>query len=124
MSLSMRRIVLRLSLLVLPVCLARAQSSALSVNLSSREESRMFYRTIFNASENVPMTWTGDYASGSAGNTSAAFKEAVRLRINFYRALVGVPADITFNNTYSTRAQQAAMLMSVNNTLSHTPPTS
>jgi hypothetical protein len=37
------------------------------------------------ALENVPMGWTGDYAT-NAGDTSAAFKEATRLRINFYRA--------------------------------------
>ena len=27
----------------------------------SREQSRSFYRTVFNASEGVPMEWTGDY---------------------------------------------------------------
>ena len=47
------------------------------------------------------MEWTGSYTTGLAGDTSAAHKEATRLRINFYRALVGVPADITFNSTYN-----------------------
>ena len=101
-----------------------AQPAALSVNPSSREEVRQFYRTVFPASENVPMGWTGSYATGNAGDTSAAFQEATRLRINFYRALVGVPADITFNATNSAKAQQAALLMSVNDSLSHTPPSS
>jgi hypothetical protein len=119
----MRRLATRLLLLVFPAALAHAQPVALSVNNASREEVRQFYRTIFNASENVPIAWTGSYATGDAGSTSSAFKEATRLRINFYRALAGVPADVTFNATYSAQAQHAALLMSVNNELSHTPPT-
>jgi hypothetical protein len=120
----MRGVFLRISLLLLAVSVTRSQPVALSVNPASREEVRQFYRTIFPASENVPMNWSGSYESGTAGETSAAFKEATRLRVNFYRALVGVPADITFNSTYSAQAQQAALLMSVNDSLSHTPPPS
>src|SRR5688572_13324623 len=120
----MHRATLRLCLLLLPAWLLHAQPVTLSVNTSSREEVRQFYRTIFNASENVPMGWTGSYATGNAGDTSAAFKKATRLRINFFRALVGVPADITFNPTFNAKSQQAALLMSVNNDLDHTPPPS
>lgn len=97
-----------------------ATATPLTVNIASREEVREFYRAIYFASEGVPMAWTGDYTSGNAGDTSAAFKEAVRLRINFFRALVGVPAAITFNSTYSSEDQQAALMMSGNNTLQHT----
>ncbi len=108
----------------------RAQPVALTVNPASREEMRQFYRAIYSASENVPMGWTGSYATGNAGDTSAAFKEATRLRINFLRALVGVPAGIVFNPAYSAADQQAALMQSVNafsaatNTISlnHTPP--
>src|SRR5688572_7928639 len=120
----MRCAALRLCLLLLPACVLHAQPVALSVNTSSREEVRQYYRTIFNASENVPMGWTGSYATGNAGDTSPAYKEATRLRINFFRALVGVPADITFNPTFSAKSQQAALLMSVNHALNHTPPPS
>ena len=42
------------------------------------------------------------------------------LRINFFRALAGVPAAIVFNSTFSAKAQQAALMMSANNTLQHT----
>lgn len=101
-----------------------AQPVALSVNPASREEVRQFYRAVYQASEGIPMAWTGNYATGAAGDTSAAFKEATRLRINFYRALVGVPAGVTFNATFSTKAQQAALMMSANQALSHFPPTS
>src|SRR5687768_6015497 len=120
----MRRAFPPLSLLLLLSGVAQAQPTALSVNPASREEVRQFFRTVFHASENVPLEWTGNYATGSAGDTSAAHKEAVRLRINFYRALVGVPADVTFSSSYNGIAQHAALLMSVNNALSHTPPPS
>ena len=113
---------IRVSLLLLCASLAPAQPVALSVNNASREEVRQFYRALFHASENVSMGWTGNYSTGNAGDTNATFKEATRLRINFYRALAGVPADIAFNSTYSAKAQAAALLMSVNDTLSHTPP--
>ncbi|HEY1108698.1 MAG TPA: CAP domain-containing protein, partial [Opitutaceae bacterium] len=105
---------------------AFAQPSALTVDISSREEVRQFYRAVYFASENVPMGWTGSYALRAGlpdfGDTSPAFKEATRLRINFYRALVGVPADIRFDNEYNVKAQQAALMVSANNELNHFPP--
>ncbi len=126
----MPRIPVSVGLLPLLALAAFGQPTALTVDPRSREEVRQFYRAIYSASENVPMGWTGNYAAGNAGDTSAAFKEATRLRINFFRALVGVPAGITFNPTYNTATQDAALMQSVNAaegnvvTLNHTPPTS
>jgi hypothetical protein len=106
---------------------AMASATPFTVDVASREEVRQFYRSIYNASESVPMGWTGNYTAASAvtaaGDTSAAFKEAVRVRINFFRALVGVPAGIAFDAAYSAKDQQAALMMSANNGLSHFPPT-
>ncbi len=115
----MPRLAFHLGLYASLVIAASAQPTALTVDTRSREEVRQFYRAIYNASENVPINWTGNYATGNAGDTSAAFKEATRLRINFFRALVGVPAGITFDSTFSAKAQQAALMMSANNTLQH-----
>ncbi len=44
------------------------------------------------------------------------------LRINYYRAMAGVPASITWRSDYSLKAQAAALMMSANNALSHFPP--
>lgn len=105
-----------------------AQPSALTVDPFSRDEVRQFYRAIYFASENVPIEWTGSYAMRGSlpdfGDTSPAFKEATRLRINFFRALVGVPADIRFDPALNVKAQQAAFMMSANNALNHNPPPS
>jgi len=107
-----------------------ADGSTLSgfvVDPSSREESRTFFKTVFAASEGVDMAWTGNYTDtgnpvAAAGDTSQVFKDAVRRRINFVRAMVGVPATIVFNSTFSAKSQQAALIMSANNSLSHGPP--
>jgi hypothetical protein len=116
-----RCIAMYLAALCLAVSHGIAQTTALSVNTAVREEVRQFYRAVYSASQAVPMGWSGNYETGAPGTTSSLFKEATRLRINFYRALVGVPADITFDATYNIMAQRAALLMSVNDTLSHSP---
>lgn len=92
------------------------------VNPAQREESRNFYNSVYQASENVPISWTGSLVTGNAGTTSQAFKDAVLLRVNYFRAMAGVPSSTTFSAENSAKAQQAALMMSANKTLSHTPP--
>jgi uncharacterized protein YkwD len=101
---------------------ALADLVPLTVDTSSREAVRQFYRSVYLAADGVPIEWTGNTATGVPGTTSAAFKDSVLLRINAVRALAGVPADVTFNDTFSAKAQQAALMMSANNALSHNPP--
>lgn len=102
---------------------------ALTVDISTRAESRAFFRTLYGLSDNIPIQWTGSLtgtpgssATGTAGTTAAAFKDAVQLRINWFRAMAGVPASIVFSDTYSAADQQAALMMSANNALNHYPP--
>jgi hypothetical protein len=104
--------------------------AALSVEITSRAESRAFYNSIYLASENVPSGWTGTLsgtpgtsATGTAGTTSAAFQSAVQLRINWYRAMAGVPGWIAFDPVnYGAPDQDAALMMAANNALDHDPP--
>ncbi|HVU23708.1 MAG TPA: CAP domain-containing protein, partial [Opitutus sp.] len=97
-------------------------ATPLTVDIDSREEVRQFYRAIYGASDGVAMQWTGSLDTGDAGDTSAAFKAATLLRINFFRALAGVSPSVTLNSAYSAKAQQAALMMSANTALSHNPP--
>jgi hypothetical protein len=71
----------------------------------------------------VPMGWSGDVVLGIPGNTSPAWKDAVDTRINWFRAMAGVPPVITIDPTFSAKDQQAAMMFSVNQQISHFPPT-
>ena len=94
------------------------------VDSSNRTDVLAFYNTIYTASEGYAqnLAWTGNVTTGVAGTTEAAFKDDVRRRVNFYRALTGLPADIVFNDTKSAKCQEAALMMAANNALSHTPP--
>lgn len=101
---------------------AAAATEPFTVDTSSREETRQFYRAIYGASEGVPIEWTGDITTGDAGDTADAYKEAVLVRVNYFRAMSGVPANVMLNSTFSAKAQQAALMMSANSALSHFPP--
>jgi hypothetical protein len=55
------------------------------------------------------------------GTNSTGFQSDVLRRVNFYRALAGVPANLTLNSEKSAKAQEAALLCARNNGLSHHP---
>jgi hypothetical protein len=93
----------------------------LSVDLTSREQSRQFYRALSAASESAAIGFTGDVAAGAAGDTSVAFKEAVRLRVNFIRAFAGIPGEVQFSPSLNVKCQLGALIGSLNNAISHTP---
>lgn len=98
-------------------------SGALSVQPANRQESLIFYRQYFLTGSNEP-GWTGNVASCNPGTTSQIFRDAVVKRINYFRAMAGVPAQVSLLDGYNQKAQKAALMMSANNALSHNPPTS
>jgi len=92
------------------------------LNISSRETSREFFNLVYGASENVPIDWSGDITNCIPGTNSTASLQAVARRVNYFRAMAGIPASITFSNEFSRKAQLAALMMSANNNLDHFPP--
>lgn len=68
--------------------------------------------------------WTGNRSSCQAGTTNPAYRDAIIDRVNWFRSIAGVPANVTENATYSSKAQQAALMMSVSDRLSHDPDSS
>jgi hypothetical protein len=82
-----------------------------------------YYLTEYPASEGIAAGWTGSHSNCHPGTTSAAFREAVLRRINYFRAMAGIPPVTSFNDSYNRKAQAAALMMSVNKALNHTPPT-
>jgi uncharacterized protein YkwD len=94
------------------------------IDPSVRQTSLDYYNQVYRASDGVDIGWTGNHANCLAGETSTAFREAVQLRINYFRAMAGVPATVQLSAEYSRKAQQAALMMSVNGQLSHNPPPS
>ncbi len=94
------------------------------VDPTNRTDVLAFYQTVYTASENYAanLAWTGNVVTGTAGTTSAAFQGDVLRRINFYRALSGLPADITLDAAKSAKDQEAALMFARNGMLSHFPP--
>ena len=87
-----------------------------------RFRARAFFNSVYRASEDTPVGFTGDPGTCIPGDTAAGFKSAVLARVNYFRAMAGVPAAVTFRADFNTRAQQGALLMYANQQLSHTPP--
>jgi uncharacterized protein YkwD len=99
-------------------------TASLAVDPADRAASIRFYLEHYQNASAPVIGWTGSVVGCAPGTTSAAFQAAVAERINYFRAMAGVPAGITISMDYATKAQAAALMMSANNSLSHSPPAS
>ncbi len=98
-----------------------SQGGPLTIFPHSRAASRAFYNTYYLAQDQA-INWTGDRSNCNAGMTDLTFRDAVLLRLNYFRAMAGVAATVTFADANNAKDQQAALMMSVNNQLNHNPP--
>lgn len=101
-----------------------AAASSNWFDTSSRSTVQALYLNQFASLDATPFGWSGDVAAGTAGSTSQAYKDAVFARVNWVRALAGIPASVVLDAAWSAKDQDAAMMMSVNRQLSHAPPAS
>lgn len=92
------------------------------VDTQNRAAAREWYLTEYLGSTNNESGWTGNHATCGAGTTAEAFRAAILRRINYFRSMAGIPPLTGFDATYNAKAQAAALMMSVNRSLSHTPP--
>ncbi len=95
-------------------------TGSFNVSASSREQVREFYNAVYTSSEGIAMNSTAVTASCTPGTNATAFQNATLRRINWLRAMAGIPAAITFSSSESTLDQAGALMMSANNTLQHT----
>jgi hypothetical protein len=94
-------------------------TGGLTVDTSSREQTREFYNALFTASSGTAANSTAVTASCTPGTNSPAFINATLLRINWYRAMAGMPALITFDASEGSQDQAAAVMMSEHGALQH-----
>jgi hypothetical protein len=94
------------------------------VDTQDRQEVVTYYLVDYQSSDGVDSGWSGNVGSCSAGSTSDAFRDAILRRINYFRAMAGVPALEGFLPDYNNKAQAAALMMSAEGALSHTPDAS
>lgn len=103
------------------VALAHSGGAGFAINLSSREESRIAHNTLYAAGEYADSAWDGSVSNCMAGTTASTFKELTLLRVNYYRAMAGVPSTVVLDDTFNSKNQAAALIMAANDMLSHTP---
>jgi hypothetical protein len=95
---------------------------SLWVDTQNRQTVLEFYVNQYLSIDGIHIDWTGSQAACDPGTTSVAFRQAVLKRINFFRAMAGIPATVTFSDESNRLAQAAALMMSANRALNHTPP--
>ena len=81
------------------------------MDTSSREQVREFYNAVYTSSDGVPINSTAVTASCFPGTNSPAFVSATLRRINWFRALAGIPAAVTFDADECAKDQAAALMM-------------
>src|SRR4051794_26945580 len=92
------------------------------IDTSNRATVAQFYQSAYVGSANIDPGWTGSYVTGDPGTTTAAFKQVVLNRINYYRSMAGEGNVASFDAAFTQKDQQAALMMSANKALNHTPP--
>ncbi len=103
---------------------AGALAAAGWIDTSSRETVRSLYQSVIVATNNVPIGWTGSVNGCVPGTTTQAYKDAVLQRINWFRGMAGVPAGVSLDSALGAKDREAALMMSANQALDHTPPPS
>ncbi|MGH9340027.1 MAG: CAP domain-containing protein [Acidobacteriota bacterium] len=96
-------------------------ATGLEVDTQDRSAVREFFQTVYKASNNVDPGFTGNVDACRPGRVSAAFLEAILRRVNFFRAMAGVPAAVVLGEELNDKAQQAALMMAAEEELSHFP---
>lgn len=90
------------------------------IDTSNREAVAVAYASEYGTST-PDMDWTGDYDDCDPGAASTRLALATVRRVNYYRAMAGVPAGVELNEELSAKAQHGALTMSATGRLSHSP---
>ncbi len=102
---------------------APADAALSPIDPSDRQAVVSLYYNTYVASRQVPSGWTGSTDTCTAGTTSEAYADATMAMVNYFRAMTRLPAALPHNTAKDAKAQQAALMMSANRALSHSPPT-
>ncbi len=97
--------------------------ATISFDPQSRSQVALAYQNIFLPQGAVPIGWTGNVGACNAGTTTTAYRQATIDRVNYYRTQAGLPGSVSlFGGSQSSGTQQAALMFSANQLLSHSPP--
>lgn len=93
-----------------------------TVDAQTRNAVVAFYHQTYKASVDVASGWDGNVDTCNEGAISNDYRDAMLRRINFYRAMCALPANLALDTNWNQACQEAALMMSANRTLSHYPP--
>jgi len=106
-----------------PAFMTKAVVNVPAIDTSNMAAVSAAYNLYYNVAM-PPVGFTGSSAACNPGSVSLAFQEWTISRINFLRAMAGVPGNTTLDSTQNGNEQAAALIMSANNMLSHAPASS
>jgi len=103
--------------------LGHAQQSAPvpAVDPTDRQAVSALYRDYYGAGSIPAVGWTGSLSAGVAGDLNPDYRAATLRRINYFRAMSGLPGDLLTDPSLDSSCQQAALLFAANRQLSHDP---
>jgi hypothetical protein len=93
-----------------------------TVTNAARDSALADYTTNYLGSAISSTGWTGNVAACAAGYCSQATNTAVLKRINYFRRVTGLNDNCTLDASLFSQEQEAALMMTANNQLNHTPP--
>ena len=92
------------------------------LDLTDRQRVVNYYLENYANAPVPSIQWDGNLQNCDPGTIDQGFQDATLVRLNFFRAMAGVPGEITFSAESNAKAQAAALMMNVNHALSHDPP--
>ena len=100
-----------------------AKAEELIVDNSDRSQVIKFFFDQYLPSEDFENRheWTGSIENRNPGQLSERIHQDVIMRINYFRAMAGLNANIKLSDDLNNMAQEAAFMMAYQNTLSHYP---
>ena len=84
------------------------------INSLDRDEVIRLYHEVYRASENdgSNINWTGRLIGCDWGKISTSFLQDMLWRINYFRAMVGVPSDVILTEAKNNASQASSLIMS------------
>jgi len=109
------------SSMLAPTVSAPIRAGSMAVNTSDRQAVVNLFNSVYTPALAVQPSWTGSVPGCIPGSNSAAYDTATISMVNYFRAMAGLPDNITLDTAASVSDQQAALMMIATGTLSHTP---
>ncbi len=98
-----------------------ARAGARAVNTADRAAVVNLFNTVYTPALAVPASWTGSLLGCIEGTVSDAYQTATISTVNYFRAMAGVPDNVTLDTINVPGHQQAALMMAAAGVLTRTP---